>query len=138
VDDCLLELPAQTRIVADDERQLPTGRETVEGSKFDFRNARRLGDIQIDSAFTDLTRDAAGDAVTRISRSDGSCVELWVDEHYPFLEVFTGDGLAPERQRRGLAIEPMTCAPNAFQSGEGLVRLEPGESLTTRWGIRVV
>jgi aldose 1-epimerase len=138
VDDCLLELPAQTRIVADDERQLPTGRETVEGSKFDFRNARRLGDIQIDSAFTDLTRDAAGEAVTRISRSDGSCVELWVDEHYPFLEVFTGDGLAPERQRRGLAVEPMTCAPNAFQSGEGLVRLEPGESLTTRWGIRVV
>jgi len=31
--------------------------------------------------------------------------------------------------------EPMTCAPNAFQSGDGLVTLEPGESLSARWGI---
>jgi aldose 1-epimerase len=138
VDDCLLELPAQTRIVTDDERQLPTGREAVEGDKFDFRNPRRLGDIRLDSAFTDLTRDPTGHAVTRLSRPDGSCVELWVDEHYPFIEVFTADTLAPSRQRRGLAIEPMTCAPNAFQNGEGLVRLVPGQSLTSRWGIRTV
>ncbi|MFZ1156067.1 MAG: aldose 1-epimerase family protein [Solirubrobacteraceae bacterium] len=138
VDDCLLELPAQTRVVTDDERQLPTGSETVEGSEFDFRKPRRLNDIRIDSAFTDLTRDAAGQAVSRISRPDGSCVELWVDEHYPFIEVFTGDGLAPSRRRRGLAIEPMTCAPNAFENGQGLVRLAPGQSLTSSWGIRVV
>jgi hypothetical protein len=44
------------------------------------------------------------------------------------------DGLAPSRRRRGLAVEPMTCAPNAFQSSDGLVRLDPGQSLTTRWG----
>lgn len=138
VDDCLLELPAQTRVVTDDERQLPTGSEPVEGSEFDFRNPRRLGDIRVDSAFTDLTRDAARRAVTRLFRPDGSCIELWVDEHYPFIEVFTGDGLAPSRRRRGLAVEPMTCAPNAFQNGQGLVRLEPGQSLTTRWGVRVV
>jgi aldose 1-epimerase len=138
VDDCVLELPAQTRVVTDDERQLPTGREPVERSEFDFRNPRRVGDIRVDSAFTDLARDSAGHAVTRLSRSDGSCVELWVDEHYPFLEVFTGDGLAPSRRRRGLAVEPMTCAPNAFQSGEGLVRLEHGKSLKTCWGVRVV
>jgi aldose 1-epimerase len=138
VDDCLLELPAQTRVVTDDERQLPTGLEPVDGSELDFRDPRRLGDIRIDSAFTDLTRDAGGRAVTRISRPDGSRVELWVDEHYPFIEVFTGDGLAPQRRRRGLAIEPMTCAPNAFQSGQGLVRLEPGQSLTAHWGIGAV
>jgi aldose 1-epimerase len=29
----------------------------------------------------------------------------------------------------------MTCPPNAFRSGEGLVRLEPGESHTSAWGI---
>jgi aldose 1-epimerase len=137
VDDCLLELPAHTRVVADNERQLPTDREPVEGSEFDFLKRRRLDGIQIDSAFTDLIREASGRAVTRLSRPDGSCVELWADEHYPFIEIFTGDGLSPSRQRRGLAIEPMTCAPNAFQSGEGLVRLDPGQSLTTRWGIGV-
>jgi aldose 1-epimerase len=138
VDDCSLELPARTRILTDEERQLPTGREPVQASEFDFRASRRLGDICVDSAFTDLVRDDDGQAVSRLSRPDGSCVELWVDEHHPFIEVFTAHTLAPSRRRRGLAVEPMTCAPNAFQSGDGLVRLDPGESLTTSWGVRVV
>jgi aldose 1-epimerase len=138
VNDCLLELPVQTRVLTDEQRQLPAGREPVQGGQFDFLNPRRLGDIRIDSAFTDLMRDAAGQAVTRLTRPDGSCVELWMDERYRFIEVFTGDSLAPARARRGLAVEPMTCAPNAFQSGEGLIRLAPGQSLTTRWGVRVL
>ena len=50
------------------------------------------------------------------------------------LEVFTGDTLAPERRRTGLAVEPMTCPPDAFRSGEGLIRLEPGESTTATLG----
>jgi aldose 1-epimerase len=48
--------------------------------------------------------------------------------------VFTGDAL-PDVARRSVAIEPMTCAPNAFRSGDGLVRLEPGETHTGSWGI---
>ena len=138
IDDCVLELPARTRVLTDDERQLPSGREPVQGSDFDFSSPRRLGDIQIDSAFTDLVRDDAGRAVVRLSRRDDSRVELWVDEQHPFVELYTGDTLAPSRRRRGLAVEPMTCAPNAFQSGDGLVRLEPGQSLRTRWGVRLV
>ena len=50
--------------------------------------------------------------------------------------LFTGDSLPePARRRRGLGIEPMTCAPNALQSGEGLQTLAPGESVATAWGI---
>jgi aldose 1-epimerase len=138
LDDCSLELPARTRVLTDDERQLPIGREPVEGSELDFRRARRIGETRVDCAFTDLTRDAQGYALTRLSRPDGSCVELWVDEHYPFVEIFTGDTLAPSRRRGGLAVEPMTCAPNAFQSGDGLIRLEPEQLVTTRWGVRLV
>jgi aldose 1-epimerase len=137
IDDCMLELPARTRVLTDDRRQLPSGREPVQGGAFDFSSPRRLGDIRIDSAFTDLMRDAAGCAVTRLVRQDGSCVELWADEHHQFLELYTGDTLAPPRRRRGLAVEPMTCAPNAFQSGEGLVGLEPGQSFSARWGVRL-
>jgi aldose 1-epimerase len=48
--------------------------------------------------------------------------------------IFTGDGL-PDVERRSIAVEPMTCAPNAFRSGEGLVRLEPGERHVAGWGI---
>lgn len=138
LDDCLLELPARTRILSGDQRQLPTGSEPVEGTLFDFRSARRLGELRVDSAFTHLTRDPTGNAVTKLFRVDGSCVELWVDEHHPFIEIYTADTLAPTRRRGGLAVEPMTCAPNGFQSGEGLVVLGPGESLTTRWGVRLL
>ena len=36
-----------------------------------------------------------------------------MDEAFGHVVVFTGDTLATERRRRGLAIEPMTCAPDA-------------------------
>lgn len=135
VDECSLELPARARILTDKERQLPCGREPVEGSAYDYRAGRPLGDAVIDSAFTDLDRDSSGRATAKLSRPDGLRVELWVDEAYPFIEIFTADTLAPSRRRRGLAVEPMTCAPNAFQSGDGLVRLESGESLRASWGV---
>jgi aldose 1-epimerase len=48
--------------------------------------------------------------------------------------LFTGDPL-PDVNRRSLAVEPMTCPPNAFRTGEGLIRLEPGGSFTSAWGI---
>jgi aldose 1-epimerase len=48
--------------------------------------------------------------------------------------LFTGDPL-PDVDRRSLAVEPMTCPPNAFRTGEALIRLEPGDSTTGAWGI---
>ncbi len=136
IDECTLELPAGTRILSD-ERQLPCGEEGVDGTAFDFREARRVGDLQVDSAFTDLSRDQAGRATARLAAPDGMTVELWVDASYPVLELFTGDTLKAPRRRRGLALEPMTCPPNAFQSGRGLIRLDPGASVETRWGVRL-
>ena len=57
-----------------------------------------------------------------------------MDEAYGYLQLFTGDPL-PDVARRSLAVEPMTCPPNAFRTGEALVRLEPGASWTGAWGI---
>ena len=54
---------------------------------------------------------------------------------YSVLQLYTGDTLAPERRRLGLAAEPMTCPPNALQTGEGIVRLEPGDTFVGRWGV---
>jgi aldose 1-epimerase len=59
---------------------------------------------------------------------------LRVDASYPYLMLFTGDGL-PKVDRRSLAIEPMTCPPNAFRTGESLIELEPGASCLSEWGI---
>lgn len=137
IDDCILELDARTRVLTDTERQLPTGREAVDGTRFDFRQARRLGDQEIDHAYTDLGRDGDGRAWARLSRPDGRQVALWVDEHHPYLELYTGDTLAEGRRRRGLGVEPMTCPPNAFQSGLDVIRLDPGQSVTTAWGVRL-
>ncbi|HEX4304871.1 MAG TPA: aldose 1-epimerase family protein [Solirubrobacterales bacterium] len=137
IDGCTLELDAGTRIVTDPERQLPTGLEPVAGTGFDFRAPRLLGDQRLDFAFTDLGRDEDGRAWVRLRAPDSRCAELWVDEHYPIVELYTGDTLEPRRRRRGLGTEPMSCPPNAFQTGEGLVRLEPGESVAARWGARL-
>jgi len=62
---------------------------------------------------------------------------VWVDGGYPIIELYTGDTLAPARRRRGLGTEPMTCPPNALQTGQSIVRLEPGETVTTTWGARL-
>jgi aldose 1-epimerase len=137
IDDAVLSFAAGTRIVTDPHRQLPTGIEPVAGGSFDFSQGRRLGDQQIDFAFTDLARDDTGRAWVRLDGPDGRSAELWVDGSYPLVELFTGDTLRPHRRRRGLGAEPMTCPPNAFQSGNGVRRLEPGQAATTRWGARL-
>jgi len=58
---------------------------------------------------------------------------VWADESWPWAQVFTGD--LPDIRRRGMAIEPMTCPPQAFRTGEGVIRLEPGERWSGEWGI---
>jgi aldose 1-epimerase len=138
LDDCMLELGAATRILVDEHRQLPIGRESVDGSEFDFRTPRRIGSLHADHAFTDLDRDAGGLAWARLSAPDGATVSLWCDESYPYFQLYSGDTLAPPRRRLGLGAEPMTCPPNALQTGDSIVTLEPGGSHVSRWGVRLV
>ena len=59
----------------------------------------------------------------------GPQLEFWAGPGYSWLQVFTGDALAPDRRRRALAIEPMTCPPNALVSGTDLITLAPGEQV---------
>lgn len=134
IDACDLQLAAGTRILTDPQRQLPTGTESVHGSAYDFRTPRPIGDLRIDSAFADLDRDPDDRAWVRLTGADGRTVGLWVDQSYPLLELYTGDQLAPGRRRQGLGVEPMTCPPNAFRTGEGLIELEPGETAQSTWG----
>lgn len=137
VDDCSLQLEAGLRILTEDARQLPIGREAVAGTEYDFSVPRQLGQLELDYPFTELRRDSSGLAWVRLGGPDGKVAELWVDERYPIVELYTGDTLQPARRRRGLGTEPMSCPPNAFRSGEGLVRLEPGEEWTGRFGFRL-
>ena len=107
----------------------------MDGKDYDFRRPREISATMLDNAFTDLERDE--DGLARVALHDpreGHGLTLWVDESYPYLMLFTGDPL-PDVDRRSLAVEPMTCPPNAFGSGQDLVRLEPGQSTKSAWGI---
>ena len=72
-----------------------------------------------------------------LAGDDGRTVNFWVDRHHPYIEVFTGDTLAADRRRRGIGCEPMACPPNAFATGLDVLRIEPGESVKTMWGVRL-
>jgi aldose 1-epimerase len=123
-------LPAREILVADD-RQVPVGAQSVGRTKHDFRRGKRLRDLRMDLGFTGLTlTDGRGTAEVR-TRHGGA--RLWFEETFQFLQVFTVDELVPGRA--GIAIEPMTCAPDAFNSGAGLIVLEPGGAWTGSWGI---
>jgi aldose 1-epimerase len=130
VDDAVLQLPASTRLESDD-RGIPVGSVAVDGSPYDFRRPHAIGDLVVDAAYTDLT----GSEATVEAPDGGRRVTLWWDDSYRWVMVFTGDTLTPARRRRSLAVEPMTCPPNAFATGEGVRVLEPDEAWTTTWGI---
>ena len=136
IDAALVQVPGRTFLPVD-ERCIPIGHERVDGTGYDLKELQQLGGRHIDVAYTDLIRDADGRARVKLLCQDGSGgVELWVDASYPYLEIFTGDTLPqPGRRRTGLGVEPMTCAPDAFNSKEGLIILEPGQSHTGGWGI---
>ena len=136
IDSLVLRAPGGS-VLVHDERDLPAGSEPVDGTEYDFRRARPIGDTRLDNAFTDLERDADGRAqVSLADPATGREIAVWVDEHYPYLMLFSGDPL-PDVNRRALAVEPMTCPPNAFRTGDSVIRLAPGESTAGAWGIAV-
>ncbi len=125
IDQAELRLPVRTTLGLDG--GLPTGTRTP----FDG-DVGRLGARALDHAFTDLVRDDDGWARTRLRGPAGE-LELAVDENWRWLQAFTGDELPPGRRRRSLAVEPMTCPPNALADGVDLVVLEPGAEWAGTW-----
>lgn len=135
VDDLVLRSPAQGVLTTDD-RAIPVGRHDVGGTPYDFRDGHRIGDLVLDHAFVGLDHGPDGRAVVRLTDpTTGRAVELWLDRSHDNLMVFTGDTLPADRRRHGIAIEPMTCPPNALRSGSDVIRLGPGASWSGNWGI---
>jgi aldose 1-epimerase len=121
-----LHLPARTRLDLDDDG-LPTGgRRPFDGA------VGRIGDRALDDAVTDLVRDADGWARTRLSGPAGT-LELAVDGSWSWLQAYSGDTLPPGEWRRSVAVEPMTCPPNAFADGVDLIVLQPGQDWSGTW-----
>ena len=137
INEAELKLPAAIRVDSDAHRQLPTAEVPTAGTHFSFPTPRRLGDLEIDFAFRELDRESDGRAWVQLFGVDGKTAALWVDASFPLVEIYTGDTLAPHRRRRGLGVEPMSAPPNAFASGDGVVRLEPEQTIVHRWGAQL-
>jgi aldose 1-epimerase len=128
--DTTVRVPAGERLITDD-KQVPVGARSVASTEYDLRRGKRLRSTRFDDGFTGLTLDG-GRGTAEVETPSGGA-RLWFDETYKFLQVFTVENLTPGQS--GVAIEPMTCAPDAFNSGAGLIVLEPDGAWTGSWGI---
>lgn len=143
--DLVLRVAAATHIDVD-ERLNPIGRSPVEGTPNDLRSGVPVDRLMLDDGFADVDVTQAPEGLRgehSLTAPDGRSVTLWGDENMRYVQVFTPrifpvhatSGAAPVRGQ-AVAIEPMTAPADAFNSGDGLRWLKPGESWTVRWGIR--
>jgi aldose 1-epimerase len=130
VDEAVVTVPAGRRLLVDD-ALIPVDSEPVDGSEYDLRAGRQLQSLRIDDAFTDVAT-SAGRGYASVRTPEGGA-QLWFDEAFGFLQVFTADDLA--HGVPAIAIEPMTCPADGFNSGSGLLVLDPGQTWSASWGI---
>jgi len=144
-----LELPAAQVLEVTTDRLSPVALHAVgelAAGRFDYRTPRALDDAQIDHAYTNLVRDAGGFATVRVSDPNGTGVEMTWDAACPWVQIHTADrpgGPAEPGHRAGLAVEPMTCAPDAFNADRydydaGLIVIEPDATVAASWRICAV
>ncbi|WBU36737.1 aldose 1-epimerase family protein [Homoserinibacter sp. YIM 151385] len=123
-----------------DERLLPVREVPVEGTALDLREPHPASQLELNTAYrVELDGDAARTEVARLTAPDGSATVLWQGPGMSWLQAYTFRGWPDEAgggPRLAIALEPMSAAPDALNSGEGLVWIEPGAEHETSWGIR--
>lgn len=131
IDELVIQAPVSAAVQTDAARLLPTG--ALEPAP-DFRNGFLLNSRFIDQTF--VLDPAAGDRVeTTLTRpATGQRLTFWQDagaDQFRFLHLYT------DPSRTALALEPVTSAPDAFNTGQGLIRLEPSATFEARYGIHL-
>lgn len=118
IDKLLLTIPAEEFYTVDSQ-MIPTGKE-----KFSFDG--RLRGVSFDTGFI-----LAGKETLLTDPMKGVSVALWQDKSYPYLQVYTPPS------RSSIAIEPMSAATDAFNSGDGLLVLDSGKEFHGSCGVRL-
>jgi aldose 1-epimerase len=132
VDEVALTVPAASYLEVDD-RLLPTKISPVDGTPYDLRQGAVVGSTTLDTAMTGMARGSDGRWRAKLELDD-RYAELWGDETMNWVQVFTG---GPHRDR-SIAVEPMTCGPDAFNPGpthDGMRILAPAQTFVGQWGI---
>ena len=139
LDECTLQLAAGVRQPLDPERMLPQGPcVPVLGTEYDFATPRTLAGVWLDTPFSSLDTGTDGRSRHTLTAPDGLAATLWADRAFGWVQVFTADperGQAYPDRGRALAVEPMTCPPNAFNTGIDQIVLAPGQTWRASWGI---
>ncbi len=134
VEDLVITIAAATYFDVD-ERLNPIAEKPVDGTRFDARAGLRVGDLDYDTAFGGVTHQNGASAW--LTAPDGATVELVQDVDWGYVQVFTTPIFARGTSTGlAVAVEPMTAPPDALNSGQGLIWLEPGESSERTWGLR--
>ncbi|NMN00437.1 aldose epimerase [Bifidobacterium sp. DSM 109958] len=128
---CRLTIPADTHVTID-ENLIPTGTEPVDGTKYDLRNGELLVNQPFDDAWTDVHHDENGRVTATFVRPDGLTVHVGGDETVTSFQVCTGTGFPAYKHPAGTAVEPQTAYANAFNTGNQLIVIKPGETSVTR------
>ena len=128
-----LSLPAHEVQLTEGARLLPRQVVAVAGTELDFRAPRTLGTTFIDHAYTGLEFDGEKLARAVLTDEHGVGSQIIWDEACGWVQVHTADRDEPALNRTGLAIEPMTCPPGAFNSGQDVIRLEPAATHQASW-----
>ena len=136
LNDWHLTVPAHAVLQVTEDRMLPLDVVDVaehNAGALDFRQRRHIGSTVLNHAFTALDADADGWATITVSSAEGHGVELRWDARAPWVQIYSSDAQPTATRRQGLAIEPMTCPPDAFNSGTDLRVLAAGETTELEW-----
>ena len=128
---CILQVPAKTHVTVN-ENLIPTGTEPVDGTKYDLRKPTLLTNQPFDDAWTDVEHDEDGKTTATFTRPDGLTITVGGDETITSFQVCTGTGFPAEKHPAGTAVEPQTAYANAFNTGNELITIKPGETSTTK------
>ena len=130
IDDWTVDAPFTSWLQVDD-RLLPM--QMREMDSIHTLNGLTVGQRTFDTAYTVKGDGTVGSPAWRIRVSNGETShELWGDAAMSWVQIYTPD------DRHSLAVEPMTCGPDAFNEGPthgDVIRLEPGNDVTLHWGI---
>jgi len=127
IDELKLQMPS-SQMVGLDEFMIPTGK------RYDYDEFDSLKPMKatiLDNCFA-LNEDEG--RASFVLQSPKHTLKYWQETgagKFNFAQVFT------HPDRTSIAIEPMTCNVNAFNNGEGLSSLEPGEWLKAKCGFEL-
>jgi aldose 1-epimerase len=131
IDEAEVKIPA-AHYLEFGETLAPTGKMLpVQDTEWDFREFRRIEQTRFNHCYIRLQPDQDGRYRASLRNPQtGRTITIEMDNTFTALVIYTGDAIA-NSPRRALAIEPMTCATDAFNHADwGLQVLPPGETYT--------